>query len=145
MSEKKDERSYIKDATRAATHPMRSKILKLLKDSSRSTIELEKMTGESRPNLYHHLYLLEKVDLIKSELKDNKTKIFSLDKPKRPDVAVFIFDEDDIDNNRDLFNDLFDVLSKIEGQNLPHKDKLSKAEICLHFEWSEESNQIHMA
>jgi len=89
-------RSYIKTATKAATHPVRSSILKSLKDSAKSTVELEEITGEARYNLYHHLNLLEDVDLVKWKLKDNKTKIYSLKKPKRPQAAVLIFDEDDI-------------------------------------------------
>ena len=57
-------RSYIKTATKAATHPVRSSILKSLKDSAKSTVELEEITGEARYNLYHHLNLLEDVDLV---------------------------------------------------------------------------------
>lgn len=57
-------RSYIRSATKAATHPVRSSILKSLKDSPKSTVELEEVTGEARYNLYHHLNSLEDVGLV---------------------------------------------------------------------------------
>ena len=131
-------RSYIKIATKAATHPVRSSILKSLKDSAKSTVELEEITGEARYNLYHHLNLLEDVDLVKWKLKDNKTKIYSLKKPKRPQAAVLIFDEDDIKEKSEEFKSLINVLSKMEGRKIPHKDKVIKAEVFLYFPWSEE-------
>ena len=132
-------RSYIQSATKAATHPVRSSILKSLKDSPKSTVELEEITGEARYNLYHHLNFLEDVDLIKWNFKDSKTKVFSLKKPKRPQAAVLIFDNDDIKKRQKAFNRLIDALAAMEGQKIPHKDKIVKAEICLYFPWSEET------
>ena len=132
-------RSYIQSATKAATHPVRSSILKSLKESPKSTVELEETTGEARYNLYHHLNFLQDVDLIEWDLKDSKTKIFSLKKPKRPQAAVLIFDNDDIKKKRIEFTQLIDALVAMEGQEIPHKDKIVKAEICLYFPWSEET------
>jgi len=132
-------RSYIQSATKAATHPVRSSILKSLKDSPKSTVELEELTGEARYNLYHHLNLLEDVDLIEWKFKDSKTKVFSLKKPKRPQAAVLIFDKDDIKIKQKEFTKLMDALVAMEGQEIPHKNKIVKAEICLYFPWSEET------
>ena len=132
-------RSYIQPATKAATHPVRFSILKSLKDSPKSTVELEKSTGEARYNLYHHLNFLEDADLIEWNLKDSKSKVFSLKKPKRPQAAVLIFDNDDIKRRQKAFNKLMDALAAMEGQKIPHKDKIVKAEICLYFPWSEET------
>jgi len=128
-------RSYIQTATKAATHPVRSSILKSLKGSVKSTVELEEITGEARYNLYHHLNLLEDVDLVEWKLKDNKTKMYSLKKPRRPQVAVQIFDEGDIKRKPEEFKDFINTLSKMEGQEIPHKNKIIKAEICLYFSW----------
>ena len=82
--------------------------------------------------------LLEDVDLVKWKLKDNKTKIYSLKKPRRPQAAVLIFDEDDIKEKSEEFKNLINVLSKMEGRKIPHKDKVIKAEVFLYFPWSEE-------
>jgi len=130
-------RSYIQSATKAATHPVRSSILKSLKDSPKSTVELEEATGEARYNLYHHLNLLEDADLVEWNLKDSKSKVFSLKKPKKPQAAVLIFDKDDIKKNQKDFTRLIDAVIAMEGQKIPHKDKIVKAEICLYFPWSE--------
>lgn len=133
----KSTRSYIQTATKAATHPVRSSILKSLKDSPKSTVELEEITGEARYNLYHHLNSLENVGLVGWTLKDSKTKIYTLKEPKQPQVAVLIFDEEDIAKKQKGFRKLIDALSEMEGQEIPHKDKITKAEICLYLSWSE--------
>jgi hypothetical protein len=130
-------RSYIQTATKAATHPVRSSILKSLKESPKSTFELEDVTGEARYNLYHHLNFLENVGLIDWKFKDNKTKIYSLGKPERPQVAVVVFDEADIKSKPKKFDVLIDSMSSMEGNKIPHKKKIEKVEICLYFEWPE--------
>lgn len=131
-------RSYIQPATKAAVHPVRSAILKSLKGSPKSTVELEENTGVERHKLYHHLNFLEDTDLIEWNLKDSKSKVFSLKKPKRPQATVFIFDKDDIKKNQEDFTRLIDAVIAIEEQEIPYKDKIVKAEICLYFPWSEE-------
>ena len=135
-TKQKPMRSYIKTATKAATHPVRSSILKSLKDSAKTTVELEEITGEARYNLYHHLNLLEDINLVEWKLKDNKTKMYSLKKPRRPQAAVLIFDEGDIKEKLAEFQNFINALIKMEGQEIPHKNKIIKAEICLYFPWS---------
>ena len=130
-------RSYIQTATKAATHPVRSSILKSLKESPKETVELEEVTGEARYNLYHHLNFLENTGLISWEMKDNKTKIYSLANPKRPEVAVLVFDEDEIKGRPKEFEAMIDSMSVMEGNKIPHSKKITKAEICLYFEWTE--------
>jgi len=132
-------RSYIQTTTKAATHPVRSSILRSLKDSPKSTVELEEITKEARYNLYHHLNQLENAGLIDWTLKDNKTKIYSLRKPERPQVAVLIFEKEDIRKKQTEFGKLVDALATMEGQEIPHKDEIVKAEICLYFPWAEET------
>jgi DNA-binding transcriptional ArsR family regulator len=133
----KPERSYINTATKAATHPVRSTILKSLKDSPRSTVELERITGEARYNLYHHLNLLEQVGLVHWELGDSKTKVYSLLKPKRPEVAVIILDEHEIKKKPKEFKAFLDLMGQIEGQDIPHRNKIVKTEVCLYYDWEE--------
>ncbi|NQV16465.1 winged helix-turn-helix transcriptional regulator, partial [bacterium] len=128
-------RAYIQTATKAATHPVRSAILKSLKESPKGTIELEKITGEARYNLYHHLGFLEEAGLVRWKLKDSKTKIYSLKKPKRPKAAVLVFDKDDIKDNPEEFHAMIDSISAIEGKNIPYRGKIAKLEICLYYDW----------
>ena len=133
-------RSYIQTATKAATHPVRSSILKSLKESSKSTIELENVTGEARYNLYHHLDFLENAGLIGWKFKDNdkKAKIYSLGKPERPEAAVVVFDEADIKSKPKEFVAMIDSVSSMEGTKIPHKKRIEKVEICLYYsEWPE--------
>lgn len=127
-------RAYIQTATKAATHPVRSLILKSLKESPKGTSELEGVTGEARYNLYHHLNFLEDAGLVSWRLKDNKTKSYSLLEPKHPQVAVLVFDEDDIKSKPTEFKALIDSMSTMEGKEIPNKNKIIKAELCLHYE-----------
>ena len=131
----KPERSYIQTATKAATHPVRSLILRSLRDAPRSTVDLEEITGEARYNLYHHLNLLESVGLVKWDLRDSRTKIYSLKEPRRPEVAVLILDENDIKNRPDEFKRLLDSTQAMGGKEIPHTNKIVKAEICFYYDW----------
>jgi DNA-binding transcriptional ArsR family regulator len=131
----KPERSYINTATKAATHPVRSMILKSLRDSPKSTIELERITGEARYNLYHHLNLLEQVGFVHWELGDSKTKIYSLQKPRRPEVAVIIMDESDVEEKPKEFKAFLDLMGQMEGRDIPHRNRIIKAEVCLYYDW----------
>lgn len=128
-------RSYIQTATKAATHPVRSLILKSLKDSPKSTLELEAITGEPRYNLYHHLNFLEKAGLVAWDLKDNKTKIYFLPELKRPEAAIVVFDQGDIQSRPEQFRAMIDAVSAMEGKPIPHRERITKAEICFHYEW----------
>jgi DNA-binding transcriptional ArsR family regulator len=131
----KAERSYIQTATKAATHPVRSQILRSLRDAPRSTIDLEEITGEARYNLYHHLNLLESVGLVKWDMADSRTKTYSLREPRRPEVAVLILDENDIKNRPNEFKQLLDSVNAIERKEIPHADKIVKAELCFYYDW----------
>jgi DNA-binding transcriptional ArsR family regulator len=128
-------RSQIRMSTKAATHPVRSRILKALKEAPRSTAELEEITNEARYNLYHHLNFLENAGLVVGKLKDHKTKIYSLLNPKQPNAAVVIFDREDIQTKYADFMNLVKAISQMEGQDLPHPDKISRAEICIYYEY----------
>jgi hypothetical protein len=79
--------------------------------------------------------LLESVGLVKAEIGDSRTKIYSLKEPRRPEVAVFILDEHDIKNRPNEFRNLLDSMKAMEGKEIPHTDKIVKAEICFYYDW----------
>mgnify|MGYP001369958820 CR=1 FL=1 len=125
----KGARIYLKSAIKAASHPIRNKILKILKAGPKSTPSLEEETGENRYNLYHHLDVLVNSGLVK-ESNDPK-KIYSFNTPKNPNTAVFIFNEDDFMKDFSTWDKMLDGLEKIEGGKVPIRGKIIQAEICL--------------
>ncbi|MFC2168217.1 ArsR/SmtB family transcription factor [Acidobacteriota bacterium] len=132
-STQKPQRSYIRPATKAATHPVRAQILKALKESDKSTVELESVTGEARYNLYHHLHALEQRDFISYDMRDNKTKLYHLKNRENPEEAVIVLDENDIKKNKDKFKLLINTLSEIQGEKIQAYKRIVNAEICLYY------------
>jgi len=130
-------RSYIRSATKAATHPVRSQILKALKEGDKSTVDLEQATHETRYNLYHHLNALEQVGLVNWTMRDNKTKLYHASTPNTPEAAVIILSADDISANMGQFQNLISSLGALEGEPIPHPEKIKSAEICLYYDWEE--------
>ena len=131
-------RTYLAHAVKAATHPVRRDILKSLKKGPQSTVDLQEELKESRYNLYHHLEVLSSAGLVKESVSKSGGKVrqFSLKEPKRPELAVLLFDEKDLQENpknRDL---LLDAIEKLEGRSIPHRDKVVSAEIQLRYPWS---------
>ena len=63
----------------AASHPTRQTILKNLQENDAlTTIELQKLTGEDRYNLYHHLAKLQDAGLVDYELEGSRAKKYFL-------------------------------------------------------------------
>lgn len=129
----KGARTYLKSAVKAASHPVRSKILKTLKAGSMSTPDLEEAVGENRYNLYHHLDVLIESDLIHEIRSGKKSKYYQLNTPKKPNVAVFIFTEEDFIKDFSTWNKMLDGLEKIEGGKIPIRGKIIQAEIHLSY------------
>ena len=129
----KGARTYLKSAVKAASHPVRSKILKTLKAGSMSTPDLEEAVGENRYNLYHHLDVLIESDLINEIRSGKKSKYYQLNTPKKPNVAVFIFTEEDFIKDFSTWNKMLDGLEKIEGGKIPIRGKITQAEIHLSY------------
>ena len=127
----KGARTYLKSAVKAASHPVRSKILKTLKAGSMSTPDLEEAVGENRYNLYHHLDVLIESDLISEIRSGKKSKYYQLNTPKKPNVAVFIFTEEDFIKDFSTWNKMLDGLEKIEGGKIQIRGKITQAEIHL--------------
>jgi hypothetical protein len=131
----KPSRSYIKSVSRAVTHPVRTDILKALKEGDKSTVELEQVTGETRYNLYHHLNALEQIGLVGWSMKDNKTKLYHAEKPRAPEVAVIILTNEDIKAKQEKFGKLIASLREIEDEAIPNPENITSAEICLYYSW----------
>jgi DNA-binding transcriptional ArsR family regulator len=129
----KGARTYLKSAVKAASHPVRSKILKTLKAGAMSTPDLEEAVGENRYNLYHHLDVLIGSDLIHEIDSGKKSKYYQLNMPKKPNVAVFIFTDEDFKKDFSTWNKMLDGLEKIEGERIPIRGKIIQAEIHLSY------------
>ena len=127
----KGARTYLKSAVKAATHPVRMKILKTLKAGSMSTPDLEEAVGVNRYNLYHHLDVLIESDLINEIASEKKSKYYQLNTPKKPNVAIFMFTEEDFMKDFSTWNKMLDGLEKIEGGKIPIRGKITQAEIHL--------------
>jgi DNA-binding transcriptional ArsR family regulator len=131
-------RTYLAHAVKAATHPVRREILKSLKKGPQSTVELEGELNESRYNLYHHLDVLSSAGLVKesSSKSGGKIRHFALKEPKRPELAVLLFDEAELKHDPKGREHLLDALEELEGKPIPHRDKVVSAEIQLRYPWS---------
>ena len=131
-------RTYLAHAVKAATHPVRREILKSLKKGPQSTVDLEGELKESRYNLYHHLDVLSSAGLVKesSSKSGGKIRHFALKEPKRPELAVLLFDEAELKHDPKGREHLLDALEELEGKPIPHRDKVVSAEIQLRYPWS---------
>ena len=131
-------RRYIEAATKAAIHPVRSRILKALKNGPKRAAELEELTGESRYNIYHHLTSLEEAGLVCALYIDRKTKRYELAVPRKPEVAVLIFTEDEIESQSEEFNALIAAAEKMEKAEIPHRERIVRAEISFYYSWEKD-------
>ena len=131
-------RTYLAHAVKAATHPVRREILKSLKKGPQSTVDLEGELKESRYNLYHHLDVLSSAGLVKesSSKSGGKIRHFALKEPKRPELAVLLFDEAELKQDPKSRENFIDALEMLEGKPIPHRDKVVSAEIQLRYPWS---------
>jgi DNA-binding transcriptional ArsR family regulator len=125
-------------AVKAATHPVRREILKSLKKGPQSTVDLEGELKESRYNLYHHLDVLSSAGLVKESMSKSggKSRHFALKEPKRPELAVLLFDEAELSSDPKGRERLLNAIEKLEGKAIPHRDKVVSAEIQLRYPWS---------
>lgn len=141
MSNKKKEtigRKYIENTLKIVAHPVRALILKALKEQSRTAIELEEIANEPRFNIYYHLTALEEAGLIRSIPVDKKTKRYELNTPRRPETAVLIFTEDEINSQPEEFSALLNAAEKIEKAEIPHRERIVRAEISFYYSWEKD-------
>jgi DNA-binding transcriptional ArsR family regulator len=126
-------RTYLESAVKAASHPIRNQILRNLKKGSLSTIDLEEMVGENRYNLYHHLEVLIRSNLICEDVSSGKMKRYRMNVPKKPEVGVLLFNQDDIKNNLSSWYKMLSILEEIEGEKIPIKSKIKEIEVHLKY------------
>jgi hypothetical protein len=59
------------------------------------------------------------------------------DTPNTPEVAVIILSEEDVAAKNAEFQNLLATLGALEGEAIPHPEKIKSAEICLYYDWDE--------
>ena len=132
-------RQHLTKATKVALHPIRRKILSLLKnDSSLSTTDfIEKLSlkKEERYNLYHHLSILENFNLIKkdSDKESGKLQFYKKTIVKNPIMIAYSFDEDDMKKDEKSINKILDEISNIEDYPIKKRDKIKMIEINISY------------
>jgi len=137
-----DEKQYIDDVLIAIAHPVRTKILKALKESPKTTSELIKITGVSdRRHLYYHLDELSgsnkkknktPVKLIKAEKINKKTNLYSL-LPLKTYKAILVLDSEDIEKKPKEFSEFIRAMSDMEGEKIPNVKGIARVEIVIHY------------
>tara|TARA_B100000315_G_scaffold144773_1_gene133678 strand:+ start:334 stop:792 length:459 start_codon:yes stop_codon:yes gene_type:complete len=142
----KGARIVVDSALSAAAHPVRRKILKLLKKDSLSTIDLVQETDEDRYNIYHHLKVLEESELIKIDKKktkgsEGKLQYYKMNYVKKPVMAAFSLDEVDIKEKPGSCKKLYKVIEELEDYDLPDTKRISKIEIYLTYDWEKNLNE----
>jgi len=78
------------------------------------------------------------VGLVGWKMKDDKTKLYHLERPRIPQAAVIVLGQDDIRSKSKEFRALIAALSAIEGEEIPRIDEIESAEICFHYSRSDE-------
>jgi DNA-binding transcriptional ArsR family regulator len=131
-------RKYIENTIKIAAHPIRALILKTLKEKSMTANELEEITKESRFNIYYHLSELEKTGLVCAIPVDKKTKRYELNTPRKPETAVLIFTEEEISSRSKEFSALLNAAEKMEKAEIPHRDRIVRAEISFYYSWEKD-------
>jgi DNA-binding transcriptional ArsR family regulator len=129
-------RAYTSEVVKAAAHPTRQGILKALEKDTRTTVELEEITGENRYHLYHHLSVLEEAGLVSSRIV-GKAKEFSLRKPKKPEAVYLQLDGDD-PKEKGKLETLLKAVREITDDKIPHLERVTRARLMLSYPWSPE-------
>lgn len=116
---------------KAAAHPTRQTILRSLKERKRlSTMELEKLTGESRYNLYHHLAQLEDAELIDYELEDSRAKQYYL-KGGEHSLERFVYLETGDDGASAAITDILKLLESTTTSALPEPKAVESISLII--------------
>lgn len=130
-------RTLLSSAMKATSHPTREVILRELKDGTRSTLELEEATGESRYNLYHHLSVLEDAQLVRYDISEGRTKVFELSNPNRPEVSFIVLDGQNPEEAKGL-EKVVELLRTESPGGLPHSTDIHRAKMMFYYPWSSE-------
>ena len=136
-SRDKEGRSYALSAMRVAAHPTRETILRALEEKPRSTLELEKVTGESRYNLYHHLATLEQSNLVSHRVGEGRTKQFFLCQAGKPDVAYLLLDAE-VPEERETLREIVNVMERRMPGKIPSARDVRQGKLLFLYPWSKE-------
>jgi len=118
---------YIK----AASHPTRQTILKSLQENDAlTTIELQKLTGEDRYNLYHHLAKLQEAGLVDYELEDSRAKKYFLNSDEDL-VERFFYLEPSDSKSRRAISGLLMVLADSSESTLPSTEDVESVSVIF--------------
>ena len=134
MSKRKASRSrrlqtdpYIK----AASHPTRQTILKNLQENDAlTTIELQKLTGEDRYNLYHHLAKLQDAGLVDYELEDSRAKKYFLSSDEDT-VERFFYIEGSNPKTKQALAEVLKVLAGSSDSTLPGSEDVESVTVIF--------------
>ena len=135
----KGARIFVKSALKAASSPFRRKLINYIKAGAHTTLDLVEKTNEDRYVIQHHLGVLIKAKLIKINKNKSKGKLkyYEMKYEKKPVIAAFSFDKEEINENAVHCNKLYRLLEDIENYpDLPDTSKISKIEVYLTYDWS---------
>jgi DNA-binding transcriptional ArsR family regulator len=128
----KRDRVHTPESIKAAAHPTRQTILRILKERDHSTIELERRSGESRYNLYHHLQKLQEVGLIGSRLSDGRAKTYFLADEGLTGEQFYQLDRTRVQDPRKL-DQVLEALSEALGQEIPDPQQVKSLSVFLEY------------
>ena len=134
-------KQYLSKALTVASHPVRREILKQLrKGESLSSTEFTEILNIVRYNLYHHLEILEKYNLIeKDEERSIGKKIYyKTHIEKNPVMVAFNYNKQEIKENKKLIEQILDTIVEIENFDIPNRNKISMIEINISYDNSKE-------
>jgi DNA-binding transcriptional ArsR family regulator len=128
----KRDRVHTPESIKAAAHPTRQTILRILKERDHSTIELERRSGESRYNLYHHLQKLQEVGLIGSRLSDGRAKTYFLADEGLTGEQFYQLDRTRVQDPRKL-DQVLEALSEALGQEIPDPQQVKSVSVFVEY------------
>jgi DNA-binding transcriptional ArsR family regulator len=128
----KRDRVHTPESIKAAAHPTRQTILRILKERDHSTIELERRSGESRYNLYHHLQKLQEVGLIGSRLSDGRAKTYFLADEGLTGEQFYQLDRTRVQDPRKL-DQVLEALSEALGQEIPDPQQVKSLSVFVEY------------
>ena len=115
----------------AAAHPTRQTILKNLQENDAlTTIELQKLTGEDRYNLYHHLAKLQDAGLVDYELAGSRAKKYFLSTDEDTVERYFHIDGSD-PKTRQALAEVLKVLAGSSDSTLPGSEDVESVTVIF--------------
>ena len=115
----------------AAAHPTRQTILKNLQENDAlTTIELQKLTGEDRYNLYHHLAKLQDAGLVDYELAGSRAKKYFLSTDEDTVERYFHVEGSD-PNTKQALAEVLKVLAGSSDGTLPGSEDVESVTVIF--------------